>query len=106
MDAKKYRWSTVYESAEEELLDFLESRHITATRQEIESGSSQTVPASADGYRLWCAEGAAILVINTKRFSIQPGDVLEIPPQAECAITTSLSNFAWYQENRAEASTT
>lgn len=97
MTPKKYRWSKVYESAEEELVDFLASRGITAERHEIDSYDTHTLPKRATMSSIWGVEGTAIFLVNGVRFSIQPGDVLDIPPQAEATITTALSNFAWYE---------
>ena len=96
MNPKKYRWSKVYESAEEELQDLLEASSISAERHEIEAYDEQTISTDT-AVRIWGAEGTASFMVNGKRFSMQPGDVLEIPAQSTCAVTTSLSNFAWYQ---------
>jgi hypothetical protein len=96
MSAKKYRWSKVYESAEEELQDFLESRKIIAERHDIESYDEYAVRAD-DNTRIWGVEGTASFTVDGKRYSIQPGDVLELSAGSECTVTTGLSNFAWYQ---------
>lgn len=97
MNTKKYRWSTVYESAEEELIDFLGRRHITATRHEIESDSTYQILGTSTGLRMWCAEGSAKLMINNQYISLQPGDALNVPENVACIATTSLSNFTWYE---------
>ena len=86
----------MYESAEEELQEFLQARGIAANRHDIEAYNEQTVLATADT-RIWSAEGNASFTVDGKRYSMQPGDVLELPSGAECVITTGLSNFAWYQ---------
>jgi hypothetical protein len=99
MNPKKYRWSRVYESAEEELLDFLAAKRITAVRHHLESYDTQDLPAVPEQTHIWSAEGAAVLAVNGKDFSLQPGDVLDIPPHATCLVTTSLSDFAWYESH-------
>ncbi len=96
MNPKKYRWSKVYESAEEELIEFLGVRSIGAVRHDIEAYDEQAV-AVPTAIRIWGVEGTAAFMVNDKRFSIQPGDVLEVPAGSTCTVTTSLSNFAWYQ---------
>lgn len=96
MNPKKYRWSKVYESAEEELQDFLQVRNIAAERHDIEAYDEQAIRVG-NATRLWGVEGTASCTIDGKRYSIQPGDVLELPADCECVITTGLSNFAWYQ---------
>jgi mannose-6-phosphate isomerase class I len=96
MSPKKYRWSKVYESAEEELQDFLQARNIAAERHDIEAYNEQTIRVG-DATRIWGVEGNAGFTVNGKRYSVQPGDVLELPAASECLITTGLSNFAWYQ---------
>ncbi|HJP96149.1 MAG TPA: hypothetical protein VJ843_02130 [Candidatus Saccharimonadales bacterium] len=96
MSLKKYRWSKVYESAEEELQDFLHARNIQAKRHDIEAYDEQTLLTSK-ATRIWGVEGTASFTVNGARYSMQPGDVLELPAGSSCTITTSLSNFAWYQ---------
>jgi len=96
MNPKKYRWSKVYESAEEELQEFLQSRNITAERHAIDAYEERTVSIT-NSTRIWGAEGNAYFTIGGKRYSMQPGDVLEVPTDCECVVTTSLSDFAWYQ---------
>jgi len=96
MNLKKYRWSKVYESAEEELQEFLLARNIAAERHDIEAYDEQTIH-TATAIRIWGVEGNASFVVGAKRYSMQPGDVLELPADSEYTITTGLSNFAWYQ---------
>lgn len=96
MNLKKYRWSKVYESAEEELQEFLQARKIGAERHDIEAYDEQTIRVS-DNARIWGVEGNANFTVEGKRYSMQPGDVLELPADTECVITTGLSDFAWYQ---------
>lgn len=97
MNPKKYRWSKVYESAEEELQELLAAKQIEATHHEVESYDSTTLASRDDITRLWGAEGTAIVMVDATRFSLQPGDVLDIPPHAITTITTGLSNFTWYE---------
>ena len=96
MNLRKYRWSKVYESAEEELQEFLQARNIPAERHDIDAYDEQTFHTTALT-RIWGVEGNASFVAGAKRYSMQPGDVLELPADSECTITTGLSNFAWYQ---------
>lgn len=96
MSPKKYRWSKVYESAEEELQSFLQARNIAAERHSLDEYSEQAIPISGNT-RIWSVEGNASFMVDGRRYSMQPGDVLELPAGSKCAITTSLSNFAWYQ---------
>ena len=96
MIAKKYRWSRVYESAEEELMDYLEDKHITALRHQMDDYDTQPLDTSTTTH-IWGVEGMASFAIDGKTFSIQPGDALDIPAKAVCNITTSLNTFAWYE---------
>lgn len=98
MSLKKYRWSKVYESAEEELQDFLQARKIPAERHAIEAYGERTLRV-ATATRIWGVEGTASCMVDGKRYSIQPGDVLELPAASACTITTGLSDFAWYQSS-------
>lgn len=96
MSLKKYRWSKVYESAEEELQEFLQARNISAERHDIEAYDETTIRVG-DKTRIWGVEGNSSFTVDGKRYSMQPGDVLELPAGTECVITTGLSDFAWYQ---------
>lgn len=96
MSLRKYRWSKVYESAEEELQDFLQARNIAAERHQVEAYDEQTIRVGSDT-RIWSVEGNASFTVDGTRYSMQPGDVLELPAGTECVITTGLSNVAWYQ---------
>lgn len=98
MNPRKYRWSKVYESAEEELQDFLQARGIHAERHELEDYSEYTLRAS-NATRIWGVEGTAGFTVDGARYSMQPGDVLELPAGSGCTIATGLSNFAWYQSD-------
>ncbi len=75
----------------------LQAKHITAERYEIESYTEHELASQSAMVRLWAAEGTAILMVNGKRYSLQPGDVLEVPPRSTVTITTGFSDFAWYQ---------
>lgn len=66
-------------------------------RHHLESYGTKELAISPVLKHIWSAEGAALLDINGQIFSLQPGDVLDIPPQASCTITTSLSDFSWYE---------
>lgn len=97
MTHKKYRWSKVYESAEEELVELLQIKGITATRHEIDSYETLALPARSTPITIWGAEGTAIFMIDDTRISMQPGDTVDIPVEASCTITTTFSTFAWYE---------
>lgn len=97
MNLKKYRWSKVYESAEEELLDFLQAKQISAHRHDIEAYESYELAPSENIVQLWGVEGTAKINVDGKQYSLQPGDVLDIPPQTPATITTAFSGFAWHQ---------
>jgi quercetin dioxygenase-like cupin family protein len=79
MELRKYRWSRVYESAEEELVDFLADRAITAERWAAEPGQVFAVHSHEFDKKLWCGEGTVIFTINGKEMSLQPGDGLDLP---------------------------
>ncbi len=79
MVLRKYRWSKVYESAEEELLAILRSKKIVFERWEGEPGEVFEPHAHAFDKTLWCAEGSLMLEIDNTRISMQPGDTLDIP---------------------------
>jgi quercetin dioxygenase-like cupin family protein len=79
MNVRKYRWSKHYESAEEELIALLAARGIEAERWTADSGEVFASHAHAVDKKLWCADGSVIFTAGGKKFSLQPGDTLELP---------------------------
>ena len=97
MNIKKYRWSKVYESSEEELVDFLHARNIEAARiiynefQALENQSHDKV------LTLWCADGSLKLVAAGKTVSVQAGDTVIIPMQSTYDIVAGMYGCVCYQ---------
>lgn len=74
MGVKKFRWSRVYESTEEELLAIFENRHIQTTKLTDEPTQS----ISDNGCNIWCSEGSLTVVTATQSVALQAGDGLRI----------------------------
>ena len=79
MIVRKYRWSRDYESAEEELRHFLESRQYQTTRWEATTHSVFAAHEHTYHKKLWCAEGSIQFSVGDKRYSLQSGDALDLP---------------------------
>src|ERR1700742_4472074 len=77
MQIRKSRWSRVYESAEEELVELLARKRISARRWTAEEGEEIGPNLSPADMRLWCAEGQLTCTVEGKPYSLQPGDELE-----------------------------
>ena len=96
MNPTKFRWSKVYESSEEELIELLAAQDISAERltaeefQEFESTESNQTT-------LWCAEGSFTLYIDQKKFSMQPGDGINIPARYIYKAVAGMSGCAYYE---------
>lgn len=97
MNLRKYRWSKVYESAEEELVRLLASKNITAERWSLEDGGALVAQATTVDTRLWCAEGSMVLTIKDKALSLQPGDALDLPEQTVYEVQAGFTGCACYQ---------
>jgi len=93
---RKFRWSKVYESAEEELLELFAQRHITAEPWSGTDGEVLTRQFSADT-QLWCAEGLLACTIDGKTYSLQPGDALDIPADTQCSIRVGFGGCTAYE---------
>lgn len=100
MKLQKFRWSKVYESAEEELVSFLEARNISFTRHEAEAFSELSGQAPAQGGTLWCAEGSYSLSVGGQELPMQPGDAVHLPAQSAYQITAGLTGCVWYTAQR------
>jgi mannose-6-phosphate isomerase class I len=97
MKLQKFRWSKVYESTEEELVDFLAARNLTATHwvaEGFEVSSKRTLDTPTT---LWCAEGSFTVQSDTAKFSMQPGDGLPIPTDVSFETIAGMSGCICYE---------
>jgi len=97
MQVRKYRWSRVYESAEEELVALLERRAIAAQRHAAEEGEAIPGKTYLADTQLWCAEGQVACTIAGRTYSVQAGDVLDIPANTPCHMQLSFGGCVWYE---------
>lgn len=96
MRLQKFRWSKVYESSEEELLDFLQKRNITADRLHGETLTVRQLSASDKPATIWCAEGSFNLITPHNAFSFQPGDGMTLPAGTACELHAGISGYVYY----------
>jgi mannose-6-phosphate isomerase class I len=98
MKPQKIRWSKVYESTEEELVDFLESRSIQAERKTAEAFDQFDQQTPSQGIMtIWCAEGSFSLQCNATKTSMQPGDAVRLPIDSTFTIASGMSGCVYYQ---------
>jgi hypothetical protein len=102
MNARKFRWSKDYESAEEELVELLAWRKIDAKRWTAGDDESMHNDPSVADIRLWCAEGSFEVTTNGKSISMQPGDGLDIPANTAYEIHTGIAGCICYQAECSE----
>lgn len=98
MDLKKYRWSRDYESAEEELYTLFEAKKIVAQRWTADE--FEVFESHSHNYdkKLWCAEGSIMLTVEGKRFSLQPGDALDLPADTEHQAVAGITGCVCYEQ--------
>lgn len=97
MKLQKFRWSKVYESTEEELVDFLESRKLAHTHWAAEAFAQVAARTFDQASTIWCAEGSLAVRIEGKTFSLQPGDALPIPADIPFEIAPGISGCICYE---------
>lgn len=97
MKLQKFRWSKVYESTEEELVDFLASRKLASTHWAAEAFAEPIVTTFEQEGTVWCAEGSFTLRADGKSFSMQPGDALAIPAGVEFEVAPGISGCICYE---------
>lgn len=97
MHLRKYRWSKYYESAEEELVELLAAKKINAERWTAEGNESFAPHSHALDKTLWCADGSIIFTIEDKKFSLQPGDTLELPANTIHEATAGMFGAVCYE---------
>lgn len=96
MQSSKFRWSKVYESSEEELTAFLESRNIQAERLDIEAGSDPVEHASDQTVTLWCAEGSLTVRADDTTIPLQPGDALRLTGPTAYVLQPGIAGYVCY----------
>ncbi len=96
MKLQKFRWSRVYESAEEELLEFMADRGVAAERQHIDEFESSTELTGETGSTIWCAEGSLQIVIEGVSTPMQPGDGAPIQPNTTFVVEAGFSGCVIY----------
>lgn len=94
MALEKFRWSKVYESQEEELVDLLEARSIPAERIHLESDVTESAQSNIT---LWCAEGSLFIKTDSKSMSMQPGDAVRISSGAQYSLHPGMTDCVYYQ---------
>jgi hypothetical protein len=97
MLAKKFRWSHVYESPEEELVELLRTRNLQAQRIHVEMGANEKAYQTDVKTTLWCAEGSLMIEFGESRESLQPGDILIIDPAISYLLQPGLTGCVYYQ---------
>ncbi len=96
MQLHKYRWSKNYESAEEELLKLLDTQRVIVPRHDCPAGASTPTQACLVDTHVWCAEGSMVLNVSDQRFSLQPGDTLDIPAQTTYSLQAGMTGCVYY----------
>lgn len=99
MALKKFRWSQVYESSEEELINFLHDRNIAGVRIHAEAGPKQTEHLTKNESTIWCAEGSLRIQVDAHTLSLQPGDALRINAGSSYTIHPGITDCAYYLTN-------
>lgn len=94
MSIKKLRWSKVYESSEEELLELFNSMSIDAKRFELDAFEDSSLEIDNSDITIWCAEGSFEL---NKSISMQPGDYAIIQGRSDSLLIASgIAGCAYY----------
>lgn len=97
MDIQKFRWSRVYESAEEELMQYLAAHNLTAERWQAPEFHEFTDYAFSENTTIFCAEGSLAFDIDGQRYALQPGDALRIPAHVGFVAQAGFSGCVCYE---------
>lgn len=98
MQLQKFRWSRVYESSEEELIDFLSARNIIAQRK-AEDEFAESYGSFVNDTTLWCADGSFTIQVNETKFSMQPGDAIRIVANTAYNAVAGMSGCVFYESS-------
>ncbi len=97
MNLQKFRWSKVYESSEEELVELLDAQNQTAERwvaAEFHDFGAQNLEQDAT---IYCADGSLVVWSEGKKISLQPGDALRLPADAPFKATAGMAGCVCYE---------
>ena len=97
MKLQKFRWSKVYESTEEELVEFLAARNLSSAHWAAEAFNTSDQRTLETPTTLWCAEGSFTIRSGGMNFSMQPGDALPIPADVSFETTAGISGCICYE---------
>jgi mannose-6-phosphate isomerase class I len=96
MSNRKFRWSKVYESSEEELLDLLKRRNLLAERTAADEADIQEHQISEHDFTIWCAEGSLVLRQDAANTSLQPGDAVLVHTKAPYDLRAGITGYVCY----------
>lgn len=94
--SKKFRWSQVYESSEEELIDLLQIRQLDSNRIYANADDEQQEQLTNTPTTIWCVEGSFTIQINASAISLQPGDAIDIEANTTYLIQPGFADCAYY----------
>jgi mannose-6-phosphate isomerase class I len=94
----KQRWSKVYESSEEELVEHLAARSIVTERWTAEEQQTLVSVNATQNTQLWCGEGSCMLTTDDQKLSVQTGDTIKIPQGTIYQITAGMAGCIMYQK--------
>lgn len=97
MDLKKFRWSRVYESSEEELETYLHDKNLQAERWAAEEFHDFGGQVFDQDTTIFCAEGGLVFEIDNQKISLQPGDALRIPANYAFAAKAGFTGCVCYE---------
>jgi quercetin dioxygenase-like cupin family protein len=97
MNLQKFRWSKVYESSEEELVDLLASQNLTAERWEAAEFHDFGAQNLEQDATLYCADGSLVIWSDGKKMSLQPGDALRVPGDVPFKATAGITGCVCYE---------
>lgn len=97
MKLNKLRWSRVYESSEEELVDLLHTKNITATRHHADELTDIIYDNVSHDTTWWCADGSMTIVSDSGELSLQAGDFVCIPSGDVLTATAGITGCTYYE---------
>lgn len=100
MKFRKFRWSKVYESSEEELVELLNARGITTERWTANEYEQLGTKNFNQDITLWCAEGSFTITVDHSTVSMQPGDAIQIPKNTDYEIDGGMFGCISYQSTK------
>lgn len=86
----------MYESSEEELVEFLRSLNLSAQRITADESNMIAQQVAERDFTMWCAEGSLVTRQGSSTISLQPGDAVLVSANLPYDLLAGIAGYVCY----------